>query len=55
MKIKCLTKSFVQMRWTMKAKEETEQAPGVLVTRVKATLDRIITQNLVLPLPTVQS
>lgn len=42
--IKCLTKSFVQMRWTMKAKEEKEQAPGILVTRVKPTLDHIITQ-----------
>lgn len=37
----------------MKTKEEKEQAPGILVTRVKATLDHIITQNLVLPLPIV--
>lgn len=53
--MKCLTESFVQMRWPMKAKEEKEQAPGILVSRVKPTLDHIITQNLALPLPIVQS
>lgn len=51
--VKCLTESFVQMRWPMKAKEEKEQAPGILVSRVKPTLDHIITQNLALPLPKV--
>lgn len=53
MKIKCLTESFVHMRWPMKAKKEKEQAPGILVSRVKPTLDHIITQNLALPLAMV--
>lgn len=41
------------MRWPMKAKEEKEQAPEILVSRVRPTLDLIITQNLPLLLSIV--